>query len=284
MARNRFRALKVAVFIGCLAASCVPCLAQRGWKLPEDEWIFEALLNLRNSGLVSPRSSSVFYGLPSRLEVALYSEYVHDELLLRVEEMENQVRSTNRKPISFRETIRELRPILEEAELFLTHADDIQALRRAIEKFRPELSSMKRDVDDLLVGVSIAATRAAEIRQRIAFAGKQRELPFPDVPPRHWVYDALEEGRNRQFFFGYPGELFRGAQFATRDEMAGMINAVYQEARKEVIALQDQLDALILRDRGGPPPPSLREMSLSLARFNWALKHRRELIQFALRF
>jgi len=90
----------------------------------------------------------------------------------------------------------------------------------------------------------------------------------------------LEEGRNRQFFFGYPDDLFRGGNSATRYEMAGMINAMYQDVRGQINELQN------LVQPGDPMdvPPSLAEMARSLARFNWVLKHRRELIQFASRF
>ena len=100
------------------------------------------------------------------------------------------------------------------------------------------------------------------------------------MPEGHWVYDALEEGRNREFFFGYPDGFFRGSNTLTRYELAGMINAIYQDLRGQI----DELKNLVQPGDPMDLPPSFTEMARSLARFNWALKHRRELIQFASRF
>ena len=258
----------------------LPSVAQRGWDLPEDDWVFQTLHNLKNSGLVTDQYGAFFNTLPTRRTTASYAAFVVNELLARADEMNGDLIAINRKPISFREALREAQPIKERAQLFRAHREDLHSLRSVIEKLRPELTSMGHDVDELLVGIAVAATRAADVYMRIANAGEQREVQFWDVPAGHWVYDALEDGRNDGLFFGYPDEWFRGSRLATRYEMAGMVNALFQELRDQIIEIQLQVQP------GDPMevPPSLGEIARSLAIFNWALKHRRAIIQFASRF
>jgi len=279
MGRNYVRPFKLTACLACFVVSCVPCLSQRGWTLPDDDWIFRTLLNLKDSGLVGKSPDGLFRGLPARVEVAGYLAHIHDELNHRVEEMELDLRLINRRPITFNEIVRQAQPIKEKAQLFSTHDKDISELRRMVEIFRPELASIGRDADAISDGLVRALTKAVEILKRFQFADERRELPFNDVPAGHWAYDALEAGRNGHLLFGYPDELFQGGNALTRYELAGAINAFYQEVRQQAIKIHDQY-SWRFSFPSRPAPPSLAEMARSLARFNWVLKHRRALIEF----
>ena len=81
--------------------------------------------------------------------------------------------------------------------------------------------------------------------------------PFMDVPQGHWAYDAVALLASRGIVSGYPDGAFKGAQPATRYEMASVVARalVYVDANKAskedlellkklVMEFKDELDAL----------------------------------------
>ncbi|MCF0248585.1 MAG: S-layer homology domain-containing protein, partial [Synergistes sp.] len=81
--------------------------------------------------------------------------------------------------------------------------------------------------------------------------------PFMDVPQGHWAYDAVALLASRGIVSGYPDGAFKGAQPATRYEMASvvaraLVNIDADKASKEDLELlkklvtefKDELDAL----------------------------------------
>ncbi|MEG1502589.1 MAG: S-layer homology domain-containing protein, partial [Synergistaceae bacterium] len=81
--------------------------------------------------------------------------------------------------------------------------------------------------------------------------------PFMDVPQGHWAYDAVALLASRGIVSGYPDGAFKGAQPATRYEMASVVaralvtidaeKASKQDLellKKLVMEFKDELDAL----------------------------------------
>ena len=81
--------------------------------------------------------------------------------------------------------------------------------------------------------------------------------PFMDVPQGHWSYDAVGLLASRGIVSGYPDGAFKGAQPATRYEMASVVaralvtvdaeKASKQDLellKKLVMEFKDELDAL----------------------------------------
>ncbi|MDR1481526.1 MAG: S-layer homology domain-containing protein [Synergistaceae bacterium] len=84
--------------------------------------------------------------------------------------------------------------------------------------------------------------------------------PFMDVPASHWAYDAISRLASNGVILGYPDGFFKGAQPATRYEMASMIARLLAKVdldkaskqdvetmRRLVIEFRDELDALGVR-------------------------------------
>ena len=81
--------------------------------------------------------------------------------------------------------------------------------------------------------------------------------PFMDVPANHWAYDAVAQLASRGIISGFPDGAFKGAQPATRYEMASalaravaridMEKASKQDVellKKLIVEFKDELDAL----------------------------------------
>ena len=81
--------------------------------------------------------------------------------------------------------------------------------------------------------------------------------PFMDVPAGHWAYDAVAQLAARGVVSGYPDGAFKGAQPATRYEVASVVaralakidaeKASKQDLemlKKLVMEFKDELDAL----------------------------------------
>ncbi len=81
--------------------------------------------------------------------------------------------------------------------------------------------------------------------------------PFMDVPAGHWAYDAVAQLAARGVVSGYPDGAFKGAQPATRYEMASVVARALAKVdaekaskqdlemlKKLVMEFKDELDAL----------------------------------------
>ena len=81
--------------------------------------------------------------------------------------------------------------------------------------------------------------------------------PFMDVPAGHWAYDAVAQLAAKGVVSGYPDGAFKGAQPATRYEMASVVARALAKVdaekaskqdlemlKKLVMEFKDELDAL----------------------------------------
>ena len=81
--------------------------------------------------------------------------------------------------------------------------------------------------------------------------------PFMDVPASHWAYDAVAQLASRGVISGYPDGSYKGAQPATRYEMASVVARALAKVdmekaskqdlellKKLVLEFKDELDAL----------------------------------------
>jgi len=81
--------------------------------------------------------------------------------------------------------------------------------------------------------------------------------PFMDVPASHWAYDAVAQLASRGVISGYPDGSYKGAQPATRYEMASIVARALatvdmdkasktdvEMLKKLVVEFKDELDAL----------------------------------------
>ncbi|GHV27531.1 S-layer protein [Synergistales bacterium] len=81
--------------------------------------------------------------------------------------------------------------------------------------------------------------------------------PFMDVPANHWAYDAVSQLASRGVISGYPDGSYKGAQPATRYEMASVVaravakidiekasKADVETLKKLIVEFKDELDAL----------------------------------------
>lgn len=80
-------------------------------------------------------------------------------------------------------------------------------------------------------------------------AGAQ-EASFPDVPPSHWAYDAVEHLARLKVVEGYPDGAFRGRRALTRYEASLALSRSLSEVGRRLNALQPHEGPV---GRQGPP-------------------------------
>ena len=103
----------------------------------------------------------------------------------------------------------------------------------------------------ILIAVAVVMIAAFAVP---AFAATN---PFMDVPASHWAYDAVAQLASRGVISGYPDGSYKGAQPATRYEMASIVaramakidmeKASKQDVemlKKLIVEFKDELDAL----------------------------------------
>ncbi|MBP8785811.1 MAG: S-layer homology domain-containing protein, partial [Synergistaceae bacterium] len=63
--------------------------------------------------------------------------------------------------------------------------------------------------------------------------------PFMDVPANHWAYDAVAQLASRGILSGFPDGSYKGAQPATRYEMASALARAVSKIDMEKASKQD---------------------------------------------
>ncbi|GHV54340.1 S-layer protein [Synergistales bacterium] len=101
------------------------------------------------------------------------------------------------------------------------------------------------------------AVLAAVMFVAVAVPALAATNPFMDVPANHWAYDAVSQLASRGVISGYPDGSYKGAQPATRYEMASVVaralakidiekanKADVETLKKLIVEFKDELDAL----------------------------------------
>ncbi|GHV51894.1 S-layer protein [Synergistales bacterium] len=101
------------------------------------------------------------------------------------------------------------------------------------------------------------AVLAAVMLAALAIPAFAATNPFMDVPANHWAYDAVSQLASRGVISGYPDGSYKGAQPATRYEMASVVARALakidiekaskddvETLKKLIVEFKDELDAL----------------------------------------
>ncbi len=92
----------------------------------------------------------------------------------------------------------------------------------------------------------------------------------PDVPARHWAYDAVQSLWNK-VLYGYPDGLYRGNRPANRYELAAALKKLWDVFNAKANGLEDQIAALEDMIKKVPTGTAGKDHSAEIAQINQAL-------------
>src|SRR5690625_846340 len=101
----------------------------------------------------------------------------------------------------------------------------------------------------------------------IAAAPAFADVPYPDVAPDHWAYEAIERLHNAGLIEGYPDGTFGGERTFTRYEMAMVFDRILRryDARMEAALAELGIDVQALTEEFGPELGMIEALAAALA-------------------